>query len=409
MPYAYDGPKWQELPNQELETITITERRCLSTNCPFCQHDFTNGQFVAKYRCGHAVCTDCYDNAIHRGWNRCTLCRRSGTTRRTRAIVIPNNNNNGDDNNGDVGEDLAVFLRPENVATEPVTSSDDVVPRHVVVEHYIEHHRAKMEEHSEAIMDLIAQLSIHRDEYNEHKRLLQERLDEQVRFSNPAVAAAATAAAAAAVGDNGDEEDVSSHNLDPIATYDNAAAAATSVTITVNHLNHPMQLFPDTYVCILPRGSDVKSFKSELLAQHFAAFGWTAREMTLMMTGASNNLLELDEEYTFITDMTLSLQLVQHIPTASTEDSEPANDNHDNDNNNTSTITIPMPVSRSDTGVAEDAALDKLPVCRSDTGGVSGAASSSEAPDLLSVSRSDTGNGEGGDHSTQFHYIAQLL
>ena len=49
-----------------------------------------------------------------------------------------------------------------------------------------------------------------------------------------------------------------------------------------------------------------------------------------------------------------------------------------------------MPVSRSETGVAEDAAPESLPVSRSDTGGVEGA-----APDPLPVSRSDTGNGDG--------------
>ena len=231
----------------------------LVSSAPYCQQEFTNGQYVAKYRCGHAVCTDCYDNAIHHGWFRCTLCRRSATTRYSRVIIIPKNNgddNNGDDNNGD---DLQVFIRPgSTTVTEPVASSDDVIPRHVVVENLIQHHRAKMDEHSEAIMELITQLSIHRDEYDEHKRLLQELLDEQARFHNPAASAAA-----AAVGDDDvDDEEV----LDPIATYDNAAAAAaTSVTITVRHFNHPMPLFPYIYVCKLPHGSDVNSVKIELL------------------------------------------------------------------------------------------------------------------------------------------------
>ena len=128
----YEGPNWRD--EGATDTITVTERRCLSTNCPFCQHDFTNGQFVAKYRCGHAVCTDCYDNAIHHGWFRCTLCRRSATTRYARVIVIPRNNggnNNADDTDGDV----TVFICPGNTSTtEPVASSDDFVPQHVVVE-----------------------------------------------------------------------------------------------------------------------------------------------------------------------------------------------------------------------------------------------------------------------------------
>ena len=82
---SYEGPNWQD--EGATGTITITERRHLSTNCPFRQCDFTNGQFIAKYRCGHAVCTNCYKTAIHRGWHRCTFCRGSGTTRRTRAII----------------------------------------------------------------------------------------------------------------------------------------------------------------------------------------------------------------------------------------------------------------------------------------------------------------------------------
>ena len=209
------------------------------------------GSFVAKHRCGHAVCADCYDNAIHRGWNRCTLCRKSGTTRRVRVIVIPNNNN-GD---GDSDEDLSVFIRLENaaVAAEPVASnSDDFVPRHAVVEHSIKRHPAKMKEHSEAFMGLITQLSIHRNEYDLHKRLLQVCFDEQATFHTPTTAAAAAAAEEPDDKDkessSNDSDDDDDYVIDPtsiIATYDNTADAAAAVTITVEHTNHPMQLSPD--------------------------------------------------------------------------------------------------------------------------------------------------------------------
>ena len=88
-------------------------------------------------------------------------------------------------------EDLSVFIRPENAAKPVASSSDDFLPRHVVVAHSIKHHRAKMEEHSAAIMDLITQLSTHREEYDSHKRLLQVCLDEQATVHTPTTAAAA--------------------------------------------------------------------------------------------------------------------------------------------------------------------------------------------------------------------------
>ena len=174
MPYAYEGPNWQD--EGATDTITVTERRCLSTNCPFCQHDFTNGQFVAKYRCGHAVCTDCYDNAIHHGWFRCTLCRRSGTTRYSRVIVIPGNNNGGNNDGDDNDGDVTVFIHPGNTTTtEPVaSSSDDFVPRHIVVKNLIKHHRAEMDKFDNAIDQLIDQLLINRNKRDEHKQHLKE-------------------------------------------------------------------------------------------------------------------------------------------------------------------------------------------------------------------------------------------
>ena len=42
----YEGPNWQD--EGAIGTISNTEHRCLSTNCPFCQRDFTIGEFVAK-------------------------------------------------------------------------------------------------------------------------------------------------------------------------------------------------------------------------------------------------------------------------------------------------------------------------------------------------------------------------
>ncbi|MFM7988296.1 MAG: hypothetical protein ACKPKO_54180, partial [Candidatus Fonsibacter sp.] len=124
-------------------------------NCTYCQQAFTNGQYVAKYRCGHAACTDCFDTAIHRGWHRCTICRRSGTTRPARAIIEPVPD-----------EDLAVFIQPENgvavaaaASGETITiSSDDFIPRHVVVKNLTKHPQDKIEAFDSAIGDLITQL-----------------------------------------------------------------------------------------------------------------------------------------------------------------------------------------------------------------------------------------------------------
>jgi hypothetical protein len=83
----------QVLPDDGTSSIAVTEERVFfSRNCPIWQHNFTHGQYIAKYRCGHAVCTDCFDILIHRGWNS---CRKSSTTRRARVN----------------DEDLGVFIR----------------------------------------------------------------------------------------------------------------------------------------------------------------------------------------------------------------------------------------------------------------------------------------------------------
>ena len=160
MPYI--NHNWQDVSDEGEESITVTERIFLGTKCPYCQEEFTSGQKVAKHRCGHAACINCFDNAVHRGWHRCTFCRRSGTARTTRAIVEP------------VGDgDLGVFIQSENAAAaaaEPTnTSSDDFLPRHIVVKNLIKHHRVEMEKFDNAIGSLIDQLLINRNKRDEHK------------------------------------------------------------------------------------------------------------------------------------------------------------------------------------------------------------------------------------------------
>ena len=85
-PPPYAGPNWQEVPTDDVSTdkrvssISDTQEIQYNAECPFCQHKFAVGQSIQKYRCGHAACTDCYDDAMRRGWLSCTICRKSSTT-----------------------------------------------------------------------------------------------------------------------------------------------------------------------------------------------------------------------------------------------------------------------------------------------------------------------------------------
>ncbi|MFM7981843.1 MAG: hypothetical protein ACKPKO_21245, partial [Candidatus Fonsibacter sp.] len=109
----YLDDNWQEMPDEGGYTIAATEPRFLGTKCPYCQQEFTNVQNVAKYRCGHVACLNCFDHAVHRGWHRCTYCRRSGTARTTRAMVEPVPD-----------EDLGVFIKPENGAAAVAAATE---------------------------------------------------------------------------------------------------------------------------------------------------------------------------------------------------------------------------------------------------------------------------------------------
>ncbi|MFM7985271.1 MAG: RING finger domain-containing protein, partial [Candidatus Fonsibacter sp.] len=55
------------MPDEGGFTISNTEPRLLGTKCPICQEDFATGQRVQKYRCGHAVCIDCFHEAVDLG------------------------------------------------------------------------------------------------------------------------------------------------------------------------------------------------------------------------------------------------------------------------------------------------------------------------------------------------------
>ena len=87
--------------------------------------------------------------------------------------------------------DLSVFIRPQNgaavaaaaepengvaaaAAAETITiSSDDFIPRRVVVENLIKHHQDKIEEFDNAIDRMIDQRLICRDRRDKHKELLK--------------------------------------------------------------------------------------------------------------------------------------------------------------------------------------------------------------------------------------------
>ena len=111
-------------------------------------------------------------------------------------------------------------------------------------------------------MQLIDQLLINRNKRDEHKQHLKELEKEWDEYHSP------SAAAAAAPNNASDDDDVVVAT--PIATYDNAAAAA-AVKITVEHREHAMQLNPQIYLCHLPHGSDINAVKKTLLIQAFAA------------------------------------------------------------------------------------------------------------------------------------------
>ena len=57
MPYR--GPNWEGRENSA--TASNTEPRLFNRQCPYALLDFAEGHEVAKHRCGHAVCADCYD------------------------------------------------------------------------------------------------------------------------------------------------------------------------------------------------------------------------------------------------------------------------------------------------------------------------------------------------------------
>ncbi|MFM7980527.1 MAG: hypothetical protein ACKPKO_14540, partial [Candidatus Fonsibacter sp.] len=133
--------------------------------CPHCQQEFTNGQNVAKYRCGHVARLDCFDYAVHRGRLRCTYCRRSGTARTDCAIINPVPD-----------EDIGVSIQPENgvaAAAAAASSSDDFIPRHVVIKTLSEQHQDNIEGFDNEIGRLIDRLLICRDRRDKRKELLK--------------------------------------------------------------------------------------------------------------------------------------------------------------------------------------------------------------------------------------------
>ncbi|MFM7981644.1 MAG: hypothetical protein ACKPKO_20235, partial [Candidatus Fonsibacter sp.] len=107
VPHIYQGRNWQ-VRNLDTENVSITESRCISTICPYCQTEFVSGQMIAKFRCGHGAYTDCYEEAVKNKWHRCTLCRRSARARAVHVVDEP-----------DV--DLSVFVRQRTQQPLPRT------------------------------------------------------------------------------------------------------------------------------------------------------------------------------------------------------------------------------------------------------------------------------------------------
>ena len=121
LPHVYQGRNWQvRRGDVDTETVSVTESRCISTICPYCQTEFEREQMIAKFRCGHTACTDCYEAAVRNNWTRCTVCRRSA---RARAVHVAD----------DPDVDLSAFIQPPaaaaaaaaDPATEEISSSPD--------------------------------------------------------------------------------------------------------------------------------------------------------------------------------------------------------------------------------------------------------------------------------------------
>ncbi|MFM7979869.1 MAG: RING finger domain-containing protein, partial [Candidatus Fonsibacter sp.] len=65
---VWDGRNWQDMLDCDVKTIDDTEHRLMGTKCPICQEPFKSGQKLKKYRCGHAVCIECFKQSKDEGW-----------------------------------------------------------------------------------------------------------------------------------------------------------------------------------------------------------------------------------------------------------------------------------------------------------------------------------------------------
>ena len=79
--YEYMLEIIESRPPSEPQTPEVSETRAFNPICPICQSELVVGQYIAKYRCGHLVCNDCYDGLVDNDFHSCTLCSRSTTAR----------------------------------------------------------------------------------------------------------------------------------------------------------------------------------------------------------------------------------------------------------------------------------------------------------------------------------------
>ena len=59
------GPNGEDRENSAM--VSNTEPMLFNSHYPYCLLDFTEGQEVAKYRRGRAVCANFYDSTSHQG------------------------------------------------------------------------------------------------------------------------------------------------------------------------------------------------------------------------------------------------------------------------------------------------------------------------------------------------------
>ena len=140
---TYNGFNWQQQ-DENPGSVTNTESRGINSKCPICQEEFTNEQNIAKFRCGRAVCANCFGELNEHTMRRCTMCRGSSRTYPMRFVKVDDVSNDKEP-----AAAAAAAEEPEADGAAAAGDSDGFLPRHVVVENSINKYRDMMDEQKE--------------------------------------------------------------------------------------------------------------------------------------------------------------------------------------------------------------------------------------------------------------------